>query len=146
MPSKRKRRALIFVLAYRNGLINVDSMPASTYSRKAIQNISRNASGGLLSIDGAGEPLVSIRELRHSRATPAGDIKPNTYVSIQIFRSSKHSHLLYGACSIFDSGSFSNRWDFSNCINFLPNVLDEPHGCLARSLRSRIRDKHPCWL
>ena len=28
----------------------------------------------------------------------------------------------------------------------LPNVLDEPHGCLARSLRSRIRDKHPCWL
>jgi hypothetical protein len=29
---------------------------------------------------------------------------------------------------------------------FLANVLDEPHGCLARSLRSRIRDKHPCWL
>ena len=28
----------------------------------------------------------------------------------------------------------------------LANVLDEPHGCLARSLRSRIRDKHPCWL
>jgi hypothetical protein len=28
----------------------------------------------------------------------------------------------------------------------LPNVLDEPRGCLARSLRSRIRNEHLFWL
>ena len=38
------------------------------------------------------------------------------------------------------------RWKLSMPSFDSANVLDEPHGCLARSLRSRIRDKHPCWL
>jgi hypothetical protein len=29
---------------------------------------------------------------------------------------------------------------------FLPNVLDQPRPCLARSVRSTIRDKHGRWL
>jgi hypothetical protein len=28
--------------------------------------------------------------------------------------------------------------------SILPNVEDELHGCLARSVRSTIRDKYPC--